>query len=171
MPSIEIISIDSDNSIYQEENYKFAIQVQNDKIESHRGLFYDFLKNLKGTIIHLGNSEFKKSQNEGFFAGNLINWENEVKNDFKFLQEFEVDLKNLIKLAQKNSTKKTIYFLSDYQFSKLAPRTASNNQDPDRPTRPDKNPLKIQTTVKTIAVLHERTARQLPTSTDSQSSP
>lgn len=126
MPSIEIISIDPDNSIYQEENYKFAIQVENDKIESHRGLFYDFLKNLKGTIIHLGNSEFKKSQNEGFFAGNLINWENEVKNDFKFLQEFEVDLKNLIKLAQKNSTKKTIYFLSDYQFSKRKPKLIEN---------------------------------------------
>lgn len=126
MPSIEIISIDSDNSIYQEENYKFAIQVENDKIKSHRGLFYDFLKNLKGTIIHLGNSEFKKSQNEGFFAGNLINWENEVKNDFKFLQEFEVDLKNLIKLAQKNSTKKTIYFLSDYQFSKRKPKLIEN---------------------------------------------
>jgi len=126
MPSIEIISLNSENSIYEVDNFLFAIQFENEKIESHRSLFYDFLKNLQGTIIHLGNSEFKKSKNEGFFAGKLIDWESKVKNDFKLLPKYESDFKNLLKIAQGNSKSKTIYFLTDYQFSKRKPKLIDN---------------------------------------------
>lgn len=126
MPSIEIISLNSENSIYEEDNFLFAIQFENEKIESHRSLFYDDLKNLKGTIIHIGNSELKKSKNEAFFAGNLIEWKSEIKNDFKFLPKFENDFKNLLKIAQINSKSKTIYFLTDYQFSERKPKLIDN---------------------------------------------
>src|SRR5690625_1122396 len=102
MPSIEIISLNSENSIYEVDNFLFAIQFENEKIESHRNLFYDFLKNLQGTNIHRGNTEFKKSKNKGIFAGKLIECESKEKNDFKLLPKYERDFKNLQKSAQGN---------------------------------------------------------------------
>jgi hypothetical protein len=72
MPTIEIVSIDSDVDIDQKD-FEVAILVDK-KMESHRGLFFDFLIKQNGTMIHVGNPEFKNDKDGGFFAGAIIDW-------------------------------------------------------------------------------------------------
>jgi hypothetical protein len=140
MPTIEIVSIDSDVDIDQKD-FEVAILVDK-KMESHRGLFFDFLIKQNGTMIHVGNPEFKNDKDGGFFAGAIIDWGLETSdlaipqvdpNDptdnwganqsfrYRFSKEYKSDIDQLIKTAIRESRIKKAYFLTDYQFGPEKP--------------------------------------------------
>lgn len=73
MSTIEIISLDSRNLGTNQRDFDVAIIEENELI-SHRGLFCQFLKKYQGTILHIGNPEFKQNKDGGFFGGDLIDW-------------------------------------------------------------------------------------------------
>lgn len=124
MPTIEIASLNSPGLGLQQDDFDVAISEET-KLKSHRGLFYDFLVAQKGTIIHLGNSDMKANPDEGYFAGELINWDSgdhKINPDirFKFKPEYQDDINRILKLAMENSPDNCIFFLTDYQFCKKA---------------------------------------------------
>jgi len=142
MPTIEIVSVDSDNLDLNQKDFEVTIKIDNELI-SHRGLFNDFLNRQKGTIIHIGNPDIKNDEDGGFFGGILINWDfesvelilpelhidNPVDNlganqsfKYKFLDEYKSDIDKLLKAAIRNSKIKKVYFLTDYQFGPENPK-------------------------------------------------
>jgi len=136
MPTIEIASINSTGLHLKQADFDIAI-IEEEKLESHRGLFYDFLKKQNGVIVHIGNPDYKHNKGGGFFAGQLIDWDfepgdifiPEVDSDdstdyrganqqfrFKFLDKYKTDIDKLIKIALDSSPIKKVYLLTDYQF-------------------------------------------------------
>jgi hypothetical protein len=136
MPTIEIASINSIVLGLRQADFDVAI-IEEDKLESHRGLFYDLLSQQQGTIIHIGNPDFKDSKGGGFFAGKIIDWNfepgdiiipeaassDQIDNSganqqfqFQFLDQFKSDIDNLLKTALDKSPNKRVCFLTDYQF-------------------------------------------------------
>ncbi len=71
MPTIEIASFNSTGLGLNQADFDVAI-IEEKKLESHRGLFYHFLRQQKGVIIHIGNLEFKDDKEGCFFAGLLL---------------------------------------------------------------------------------------------------
>jgi hypothetical protein len=136
MPTIEIASINSTGLNLNSENFKIAI-IEETKLESHRGLFYDLLKTQLGTIVHIGNPDFKNDKDGEFFAGEIVNWDFEPgeiiipqvestdnhynlgsNQQFRFqlLREYSLDIDRILKTALEKSPIKRVCFLSDYQF-------------------------------------------------------
>ena len=136
MPTIEIASINSKGLNLKSEDFKVAI-IEENKLVSHRGLFYDFLKTQPGAIVHIGNPDFKNDEDGGFFAGEIVNWgyepgeiiipqiettNNEFNSGanqqyrFQLLREYSLDIDRILKTALEKSPIKRVYFLSDYQF-------------------------------------------------------
>jgi len=115
MPTIEIISINSNGLDLNQDDYDVAI-IEKNKLVSHRGLFYDSLLKQQGTIIHIGNPDFKTDKDTGFFAGKIIDWSFESDTKFQFRKEYKEDIKRLLKTAIEKSPEHKIYFLTDYQF-------------------------------------------------------
>ena len=136
MPTIEIASINTSNLNIDQKDFDIAI-IEEDKLESHRGLFYDFLLNQNGTILHLGNPNFKEDKEGLFFAGQIVDWnfdEKEIQlpivdssdpNDnwgsdqadrFKFIDRYQLEIDRLIAIGLDKSPISKIYFLTDYQF-------------------------------------------------------
>jgi len=135
MPTIEIASINSTGLDLKQVDFDVAI-IEENKLESHRGLFYDFLKSQKGVMVHIGNPDFKSDKGGGFFAGQIIDWNADLgeienpefdpeyemsdKNDnrgfkFQFLNQYKKDVDRILKEALLNSPINKIYFLTDYQ--------------------------------------------------------
>ena len=73
MPTIEIASINSTGLYLEQTDFDVAI-IEENKLESHRGLFYDLLRQQKGVIVHIGNPDFKDEKEGGFFAGAIVDW-------------------------------------------------------------------------------------------------
>jgi hypothetical protein len=142
MPTIEIASINATKIGINQEDFNIAIR-EEIKLESHRGLFYDFLIKQSGTIIHIGNPNLK-NEDHGFFADKLINWDFDYKeidipevdlNDptdnwganqqfvFQFLDKYRPEIDQLLKLALRTSPISKIFFLTDYQFGPEHPST------------------------------------------------
>lgn len=136
MPTIEIASINSTELGLDQAKFDVAI-IEENKLESHRGLFYDLLRQQNGVIIHIGNPDIKDNKEGGFFAGQVIDWDFEPteiylpefdENDptdnrganqqfkFKFLEQFKPDIDKLLKVALDKSPVKKVCFLTDYQF-------------------------------------------------------
>ena len=136
MPTLEIASLDSKGLGLNQEDFDVAI-IEENRLESHRGLFYDFLRQQNGVIIHIGNPDLKIDKEGGFFAGEIIDWnfeptenslpnfdENELTDNdganqqlkFKFLDQYTDDVDKLLKIALDKSPIKKVYLLTDYQF-------------------------------------------------------
>ncbi len=136
MPTIEIASINSNGLGLNQADFDVAI-IEENKLNSHRGLFYDLLRQQNGAIVHIGNPEFKDDKEGGFFGGQIIDWGSEPTeifflvsdpNDptdnrganqqftFKFLDKYQEDIDRLLKIALDNSPIKKVCFLTDYQF-------------------------------------------------------
>lgn len=134
MPTIEIVSANSTGLDLTKADFDVAIIEENTAI-SHRGLFSENILQKNGTIIHIGNPDFKHDKEGGFFAGHLINWEfrpnnkiiaivdpseaeydslNSQQFQFQFNEEFRKDILKLMELALEGSPIKKIYFLTDY---------------------------------------------------------
>ena len=135
MPTIEIVSIESAGLNLNEDDFTIAL-IEDKKMESHRGIFYDFLIEQNGTMIHIGNPDMKDDK-DIFFGNLLIDWSfddtpvqipevdpNEPIIDtganqlfrFKFLDIYRKDIDTVLKRAIESSPIKKVYFLTDYQF-------------------------------------------------------
>lgn len=136
MPTIEIASIQSAGFALNQADFEVAIIVEN-KLKSHRDLFYDLLKKQNGVIIHIGNPDYRKDKEAGYVAGALVDWgfepaeiiiprysENDLTSSsganqqfrFKLLAQFKSDIDKLLKTALNHSPIHKICFLTDYQF-------------------------------------------------------
>lgn len=136
MPTIEIASINATDLGLRQADFDVAV-IEEAELISHRGLFYDLLRQQKGAIIHIGNPDSKDDKEGGFFAGEILNWQFEpgdiiiseaasgeqIDNiganqqfQFQFLDQFKSDLDNLLKIALDKSPIKRVCFLTDYQF-------------------------------------------------------
>ncbi len=136
MPTIEIASINSPGLGLNQAEFDVAI-IEDNKLESHRGLFYDLLRQQNGVIVHIGNPDYKDDKEGGFFAGAIVDWSFEPteilypeydENDstdkqgsnkqsrFKFLEQYKPDIDKLLKIALDKSPIKKVCFLTDYQF-------------------------------------------------------
>jgi hypothetical protein len=136
MPTIEIASINATGLGLSQAEFDVAI-IEEAKLMSHRGLFYELLNKQKGTIIHIGNPDIKNSNEGGFFAGEIIDWDFEPGDiiipvaassdesdnsganqqfQFKFLNQFKSDIDKLLRTALDKSPIKRVCFLTDYQF-------------------------------------------------------
>ncbi len=120
MPTIEIISIDNIKLGIDQENFGFAINEEPELI-SHRGLYYDFLRKYKGTILHIGNPEFKTDKDGGFWGGDLIDWEFDNEDNFKFQEKYKSDFLRLLGFAVEKSPNKQAFFLTDIQANEPEP--------------------------------------------------
>jgi hypothetical protein len=135
MPTIEIASINASHLGLTQDDFKVAI-IEEDKLISHRGLFYDDLSQHQGTIVHIGNPDLKSEKDVGYFAGKLIDWDVEGTADiiipsdsdttgadqqcvFKFLVDFKLDIDMLLKIALEKSPMRRVFFLTDYQFGPI----------------------------------------------------
>ena len=136
MPTIEIVSFNSTGFGLNQADFDVAI-IEENKLESHRGLFYDLLREQNGVIVHIGNPDYKDDKDGGYFAESIIEWGFEPGdiiipecdgNDltynrganqqfkFKFLEKYKQDINMLLKIALHNSPIKKVCFLTDYQF-------------------------------------------------------
>lgn len=136
MPTIEIVSLKTTGLEINQDNFNLAV-IEESVLKSHRGLFFDFLSEQQGIIIHIGNPDLKYNLDGGFFAGNIINWEFEDPNYeekkknlvisaennwanqdflFQFENKFKNEIKKLMQIAINKSPIHKIYFLTDYQF-------------------------------------------------------
>jgi len=136
MPTIEIASINSKGLGLNQADFDVAI-IEENKLESHRGLFYDLLRQQNGVIVHIGDPDFKDDKEGGYYAAAIVDWdfepgdiiipefrENEPTCNsgtnqqfrFKFLEQFKPDIDKLLKIALDNSPIKKVCFLTDYQF-------------------------------------------------------
>lgn len=116
MPTIEIISINSPRLNINQDDFEIAI-IEEQKMESHRALFNEFISQFRGTILHLGNPDFKNEKDGFFFAGQITNWKFKHLNNFKFKNEYLEELKTLLYLATKSSPTNEVIFLTDIQAS------------------------------------------------------
>jgi len=136
MPTIEIVSLGAKKLGLDQKDFKVAIIEQN-KLKSHRGLFYKFLETQKGVMIHIGNPSFRNNKESFFFAGKILNLDfiensytkhkrglkinasNHYANQelkFKISNYYFVDLIRIIEQSIQSSPQSTAYFLTDYQF-------------------------------------------------------
>jgi len=132
MPTIEVVSVLADELNLDQNDFEIAL-IKENRLESHRGLFYDWLIKQKGVIVHLGNSGFKEDKEVGFFAGELIDWNFELAtiqlpnfdkgeteanqiSCFRFLVNYQIEVALIIKKAINASPEQKAYFLTDIQF-------------------------------------------------------
>ena len=132
MPTIEIVSIGADKLGLKQTDFDIAI-IEETKLISHRGLFYDFLQKQNGAIVHIGNPDLKNDKECGFIAGLIIDQDFEPgyikipdfdKGEtgsnqnfrFKFLLDYQIEIAKIIKLGFLKSPTKELLFLTDYQF-------------------------------------------------------
>lgn len=138
MPTIEIVSINADRLGLRQADFSFAI-IEENKLISHRGLFYEFLSKHSGVIVHIGNPEFRGDKDHGYYAGEIVDWSfgpdeivipvyrdgdgestpGSTENPqltFRFLQQYRSDIDKLLNIALANSPIEKVYFLTDYQF-------------------------------------------------------
>ena len=165
MPTIEIASISSTRLGLNQSDFDVAI-IEENKLESHRGLFYDFLRQQSGVIVHIGNPEYKDDKEGGFFAGAIIDLDfeqteirfpeidenNPIVNHlayqqfkFKFLDQYKPDIDKLLKISLYNSPIKKVYFLTDYQFGPEKENTEIIFTISDFWTRHDDDGLNLNT--------------------------
>ena len=165
MPTIEIASINSTGLKLNQADFDVAI-IEEIKLESHRGLFYNLLRQQNGVIVHVGNPDFRDDKEGGYFAGDIIDWDFEPteiffpefdENDpadnlganqqykFKFLDQYKTDIDKLLKIALNNSPIKKVCFLTDYQFGPENGKTEIVYTITDFWTQHDKEGLDLNT--------------------------
>ena len=132
MPSIEIVSIGTIKVGLIQDDFDIAI-IEENRLIGHRGLFNDFLKNENGVMIHIGNPDLKNDKDNGFFAGDIIDWDFEPgeiaipeweKQEtganqqfrFQFKIDHQIDIAKIIDIGLQKSPTNNLYFMTDYQF-------------------------------------------------------
>jgi hypothetical protein len=131
MPTIEIVSFEARSLELKQENYDFKVEEEN-KLESHRDLFKNYLNKNKGVIVHLGN---KDQIGDSFcWASDLIDWElfpdnkiiipniddpkhgSDQMKYFKFIERYREEINKLMNIALQYSPIEKAAILTSYQF-------------------------------------------------------
>lgn len=136
MPTIEIVSVNTWEFPFEQDDFTIAVQKEN-RLISHRHLFQDYLDHLQGVILHLGNNNYIDNHEQEFFAGDLIDWDFEGKTVlfpvfdheekkhaagtgqslvFQFLPEYHKEIDQLLSLAWQHSPVDQVIFLTDFQM-------------------------------------------------------
>ena len=134
MPTIEIASFQASKMNLNPEDFIIAFEVEN-KLESHRSLFYDFLLPKPGVIIHLFDPFYRGRTEYASSAGALIDWSEEPgyiiipeyddgnpnrganqQFKFRFRAEFRTEITRLLQIALHESPVQRACLLTDYQF-------------------------------------------------------
>lgn len=167
MPIIEIASLNSRGLDLKQDDFNVAI-LEEKRLKSHRRRFYDFLRNKKGTIVHIGNPDMKAKDRSVFFASEIIDWEFEPieilyvpifasavggefegganqQVKFKFLSQFKQDIDRLLKTALEKSPIKKCYIFTDYYFGPEKERREEVKTISDLWNRHDKEGLVFNT--------------------------
>ncbi len=118
MPTIEIVCLGQEEPLEIPE-LSFALRSEN-KVISHRGLFYEEFKELIGCIYHLGNPDMR-DEDDWFFADQLVDWRTE-DGRLKFLPKFIPEVRQLLTDLLEASPIRALIFSSDYQFGPDARR-------------------------------------------------
>jgi hypothetical protein len=130
MPTMEIISFEAKSIGLNQTDFEFKVEEEN-KLESHRSLFVDYLKVYNGVIIHLGNK--RQIGDNSCWASDLIDWDkfpekiiipniNDPKKgsdqsiNYKFMGKYREKINELLKIALNCSPIRKAAILTDYQF-------------------------------------------------------
>jgi hypothetical protein len=127
MPTIEVVSIGCEAVPALPEFSVFDYEAET-SVHSHRSLFYDFYKGVKGGIVHL----FDKDCEIRSSAGSIVEWDPEGfiviggseedqdgayrDGELFFRAEVVPELRQLMELMLDSSPTWEIYFSTDYQF-------------------------------------------------------
>jgi hypothetical protein len=118
MPTIEVVSIDQSTPI-DFSDLPFAVEAEN-KVQSHRSLFREFLDQFSGCIYHLGNPNLKHDR-EGryFFAYDLLSRRCQDEFPASFLEfdsSYVPSIQGMFSQLLEASPAKKIVFVADWQF-------------------------------------------------------
>ncbi len=133
MPTIEIAIFEADVFEINQDDFEMAI-IMDPILESHRALFIDEIEHHVGTILHLGNPEFKGD--DGWIWGNKListeekevvipvvdpndptdNWGANQQYGFQWENAFRQEIDRLLRMGIQHSRINKIGFLTDYQF-------------------------------------------------------
>lgn len=113
MPTIEIVSIGCPQ-IPDLPRYPSLAYIAETTLQSHRELFQSVFDSLSGVIVHLANKELEGEEDRIWFAGRLMNWEDDEA--LVFLPDAHSDVTDLMQHLIAASPHHRIIFSTDYQF-------------------------------------------------------
>ena len=116
MPTIELVSIDCP-IVPELPKYSSFTYIVESVLESHRGLFQSVFDSLSGVIVHLGNKELEERDNGFWFAGMLMDWQDDEA--LVFLPDSRQEVADLMQKLIVLSPQQRITFSTDYQFGSL----------------------------------------------------
>lgn len=114
MPTIELISVGC-REVPQLPCYNSFAYKAETKLITHRSLFQGIFDTLDGIIVHLANKDCEGEKYYGWFAGDIMHWE-ESNSPLVFLPDALADIRNLMIRLLAASPSGTLIFSTDYQF-------------------------------------------------------
>ena len=113
MPTIELISIGCPK-VPELPKYPSFAYIADTELVTHRSLFQNIFDSLTGVIVHLANKSFEGEEDGGWFAGMIMDWEDD--DALVFLPETRLDVSDLMQRLIAASPERRITFSTDYQF-------------------------------------------------------
>lgn len=113
MPTIELISIGCPK-VPKLPKYPSFAYIAEANLVTHRSLFQNVFDSLTGVIVHLANKSFEGEEGGGWFAGQIMNWDD--ADSLYFLPETRRDIIDLMQRLIAASPEHRITFSTDYQF-------------------------------------------------------
>jgi len=127
MPTIEIVSVGS-KEVPDLPCYDGFAYIAEGGVVSHRGLFQKELDKNDGIIVHLANKEFEGEEDEGWFAGGIMNWDDDSGFDPVVFEKHRFpDVIDLLERLIVESPCSEVIFLTDYQFGPEKSEVAENS--------------------------------------------
>lgn len=113
MPTIELISIGG-REVPALPRYPSFAYIAETKLQSHRALFQSVFDSLTGVVVHLANKTFEGEEDGGWFAGMLMDWDDD--DALVFLPDSRIDVADLMRRLLAESPQRRITFSTDYQW-------------------------------------------------------
>ena len=113
VPTIESISIGCPK-IPELPKYPSFAYIAETELKTQRSLFQNVFDTLTGVIVHLANKEFEREEEGCWFAGMLMEWDDD--DALVFCAEARGDVADLMQRLIAASPEKRITFSTDYQF-------------------------------------------------------
>jgi hypothetical protein len=113
VPTIELISIGCPTVPVLPRYDSFAY-IAEAELRSHRGLFQPVFDTLRGVIVHLANKSMEGHEDGCWFAGMIMDWDDDEA--LVFLPDTLLDVRDLMLRLLAVSPQQRIIFSTDYQF-------------------------------------------------------
>ncbi len=113
MPTIELISIGC-LKVPELPKYPSFAYIADTELITHRSLFQNVFDSLTGVIVHLANKSFEGAEDGAWFAGMIMDWDDDEA--LVFLPETRQDVADLMQRLIAASPQRRITFSTDYQF-------------------------------------------------------